>query len=727
MSLSQVLFSRGVELHRANRLQDALTNYDQALALNPNHPEALYRRGVILWALNRSQEALASTNRALALRPQFVEALYNRAVMLRQLGHHDKALASLNEALKINPRHVDALINRAHIFQSSHRSEEALLDVKTALEIRPDSAELLNSYGTILQGLCRYEEALSCFDAAIIINPRDAGLFYNRANVLREMRRLDNSLQSYDRAIALRPDFVEAYNNRGAILKSQYQIAEALKNFEAIAALEDRSAKTLINCGGLLQDLQRHEEALVKFKSAFAVAPDNPDATGGLIASALHLCDWDSSEKSIAPLRHHISEGTIAINPFVLLGFCGEPETQQKCAEQYVRRSLPHVPRPLWDGPIYHHDKIRLVYLSPDFCPHPVAHQIVQMLERHDRSRFEVIALSIGPDDGSDIRARIERAVDSFVDGCSQSDWDVAHLLRRMEADIIVDLCGHTRHARTAILSYRPAPIQVNYLGYAGTMGADFFDYVIGDRITLPVEHQCFYSERIVRLPNSYHVANSERPLGYCKHSRSEAGLPEKAFVFCCFNGSWKISRPVFDVWMRLLRSVPGSVLWLKHANQTVKGNLRREAQSCGVDGQRIVFATEAKTDEHLARHQLADLFLDTGPFNGHSTAIDSLWAGLPLITCRGQAFAGRVAASLLHAVGLSELVTNSLTEFESLALRLANDQPLLESIRIRLQRNRVTCPLFDIDQFCGHIENAFVRMVEIAADGRVPSSFDVA
>ncbi len=726
MSLAQNLFSRGVELHGANRLQDALANYDQALALDPNHAEALYRRGAVLWMLNRSEEALASTNRALALKPQFVEALYNRGVMLRQLGHHDKALASLNKALSINPRHVDALINRAYILHTSHQYEEALSSVSAALAIKPDSAELLNSHGTILQSLGRHEQALSSFDAAILINPRDAGLFYNRANVLREMNRLDDALRSYDCAIVLRPDFVEAHNNRCAVLKSLWRFEDALKGFEAIAALENYSAKMLVNCGGILQDLQRHEEALVKFKAAFAVAPDDPDALGGLIASALHLCDWDCSEKLMVPLKQRMVEGALAINPFVLLGFCGEPETQQRCADAYVRRSLPHVPRPLWDGPSYGHDRIRLVYLSPDFCRHPVAYQIAQLLERHDRSRFEVIALSIGPDDGSEIRARIKSAVDSFVDGRGQSDRDIAHLLRDMEADIIVDLCGHTRHPRSAILAFRPAPIQVNYLGYPGTMGAEFIDYVIGDNVTLPVELAAFYSEHVIRLPHCYHVANSERPLCDRKLSRREAGLPERGFVYCCFNSNWKITRPVFDVWMRLLRSVPESVLWLKGAVEAVEDNLRHEAHSCGVDGRRLVFAAGVGMDEHIARHQLADLFLDTIPFNGHSTAIDCLWAGLPLITCRGKAFAGRVAASLLHAVGLPELVTNNLDEFEALALRLARDEPLLQSIRSRLQQNRVTHPLFDIDQFRGHIESAYGQMVEIAAAGRPPRSFDV-
>lgn len=726
MSLCEVLFARGVELHSANLLEDALTTYDQALALDPNHAEALYRRGAVLWSLNRLGDALASTNKALSLRPRHLDALYNRGVMLRQMGLYDESLVSLRDVLAINPRHVDALINYAHVLQQLNRHEEAISSLQSALIVTPESVELLNSYGNTLQHNGRYREALSAFDRAIAISPRDASLRFNRANVLSALRRFDDAIKNYDRAIELNPHFVDAYNNRGAALKSVFRFEEALKNFETAIALKKDDPKAFLNAGGVLQDMQRHQEALGMFKSALAIAPAHPEAVGGLTASTQYLCDWACSEHLLHPLRKHIEEGRDAIAPFALLGICDEPEIQRRCGENHIRQSLTRAPVPLWNGTIYKHDRVRLVYLSPDFRRHPVAYHIAPLFERHDRSQFEVIAISIGPDDGSEIRARIERGVDKFCDARTHCDEDVARFLRHLEADIIVDLGGHTRHARSAILSYRPSPVQVNYLGYAATMGADFMDYVIGDRIVLPREYQPFFSEKIVHLPDCYHAVNSERPLENCKTARSEVGLPENGFVFCCFNSHWKINRDDFERWMRLLNAVPGSVLWLKATHDRVKENLSREARASGIDAHRLVFAAEVKFAEHLARHQLADLFLDTNLFNGHTTAIDALWAGLPLVTLKARSFAGRVAASILNALGLSELATDNPEEFERLALHLARNRSVLESYRKRLMQNRADHPLFDMDGFRRNIEKAFKHMRERVAEGKHAQGFSV-
>ena len=333
-----------------------------------------------------------------------------------------------------------------------------------------------------------------------------------------------------------------------------------------------------------------------------------------------------------------------------------------------------------------------------------MAHHLAELFERHDRSRFEIIGVSFGADDKSEMRNRIVAAFDQFYDVRRKSDEEVAKLLKGLQIDIAVDLMGHTRHSRPGIFAYRPAPTQVNYLGYPGTMGAEFIDYIIADKMVAPFEHQPFYREKIVHLVDCYQVNDTKRNIAERTPTRQEAGLPETGFVFCCFNTNWKITPDVFNVWMRLLHAVEGSVFWLVRDNASAEQNLRKEAQQRGIDPSRLIFADRLPLEQHLARHLLADLFLDTLPYNAHTTASVALWAGLPVVTRLGEAFAGRVAASLLNAIGLPELVTHSIEDYEALALQLARDPKLLEGYRNRLATNRLTHPLFDTDRFRRHI-----------------------
>ncbi len=386
----------------------------------------------------------------------------------------------------------------------------------------------------------------------------------------------------------------------------------------------------------------------------------------------------------------------------------------------------PH-PKPLCTGERGRRDKLRIAYLSADFQDHATAHLMAELFERHDHSRFEVMAISFGIGDGSPMRQRLAAAFDRFYDACQRSDEDTARFLYGQKTDIAIDLKGHTRGARPGILAYRPAPVQVSYLGYPGTMGAQFIDYIVADKIVIPPGHESFYTEKIVRLPDCYQVNDRKRAVAEHTPERREAGLPQEGFVFCCFNQNWKITPDVFDVWMRLLRTVSGSVLWLVHDSKETERNLRSEAQARGVDGARLIFAPRLPSEVHLARHRLADLFLDTLPYNAHTTASDALWTGLPVLTQLGEGFAGRVAASLLSAAGLPELITHSIADYEALALRLANDTILLKGYRDRLNANRAVLPLFDTDRFRLHLEAAYLQMAEIWQSGEQPRSFDVA
>jgi predicted O-linked N-acetylglucosamine transferase (SPINDLY family) len=415
------------------------------------------------------------------------------------------------------------------------------------------------------------------------------------------------------------------------------------------------------------------------------------------------------------------------ISPFSLLGYDDDPALHLLCAQSYVLDGFGAGSRNIGSGAPRRSEKLRLAYLSGDFRLHAVAFLVAELFERHDRSRFEVIGVSCGPDDSSDMRSRLAAAFDRFIDARSKSDREVAELLHALGIDITIDLAGHTQHGRLGILAMRPAPIQASYLGFPATTGADFIDYIIADAIVLPFDQQPYYTERIVHLPDTYQVNDSRRAIAARVPTREELGLPEQGVVFCCFNNTWKMAPPVFDVWMRLLDRIAGSVLWLRCDKPRAEANLRREAAARGIDPARLVFAdTLPDYRDHLARHRAADLFLDTLPFNAHTTASDALWAGVPVLTCRGRTFAGRVAPSLLNAVGLPQLVTDSLDDYEGLALRLATEPALLRAFRRTLEENRLRSPLFDTARFCRHIEAAYTMMWEIWQRGEPPRSFSV-
>jgi predicted O-linked N-acetylglucosamine transferase (SPINDLY family) len=619
-----------------------------------------------------------------------------------------------------SPDQFVALSNRGVALEQLGRLDEALASIDAALAIKPDYADAFYNRGIVLLRIKRFEEALASCDRALVIQPRYAEALSNRGIAMMELNRLDGALASFDAALAIKPDYAEAFYNRGIVLMKLERPGEALKSFDsALAARPDYTA-AFFNRGVALQGVRRHEEALAVFDRVLAADPDHAHALSALATSALETCDWTRTENILGRLQRRIGEQQGFIAPFILLFYNDDPSLQMQCAKNFVRHQVPAM-SPLQMRPARRHDKIRIAYLSADFRNHPMSHLMAELFELHDRGRFEVIGISFGPDDRSDIRARVISAFDQFHDVRAGSDRDIAALVSDLEVDIAIDLMGHTRNSRPGIMAHRGAPIQVSYLGLPATTGADFIDYVIADNIVLPLDQQQFYSEQIVHLPDTYWVNDSKLKIGERVPTRAEAGLPEQGFVFCCFNKAAKITAPVFEVWMRLLATIDGGVLWLLRDNAVAEGNLRNAAAGHGIDPARLVFAEKLELDRHLARHRLADLFLDTLPYNAHTTASDALAAGLPLVTCLGATFSGRVAASLLRAVGLPELVTRTLTEYEALALRLARDGEYLAHVRSRLAQNRKTFPLFDTDRFRRHIEAAYVTMYQRWQRGESP------
>jgi predicted O-linked N-acetylglucosamine transferase (SPINDLY family) len=724
---ADALSNYGNVLNSLKRYEGALASYDRALAIKPDHIDAHNNRGDALLKLNCSEVALASFDRALSFKPNNAEALYNRGNALVKLLRHEEAIASYEKALVVKPNYPAALYNSGSALVELNRLEEALASFDQALTLQPQYPEVFNNRGKVLLDLNRHEEALASFDNALAVQPRDPAVHNNRGNALCQLNRHQEALASFDKALAIKPDNPEALYNRGNAFRDLYRYEAALSSYDQTLALKPDHADALNNRGNVLSQLNRHGEALASYKKARAILPDHLHALSGMVSSAQAICDWGETARLAGELDVHVAKAKSIISPFVFLGFSGSAASELRCAKNFIQAKIPKLPKPLWNGTIYRHDKIRIAYLSADFRRHPVAQLIAELLERHDRRRFEVLGVCFGHDDRSDVRARLIAAFDQFHHVRSKTDGEVAELLSRLQVDIAVDLMGYTQDCRPDILAHRPAPIQVNYLGYPGTLGAEFIDYVVADRLVAPFDQQPFFTEKIVHLPDSYLVHDSTIKIPERSPTRSEVGLPETGFVFCCFNNHNKITAPVFDIWMRLLQNIESSVLWLSRGNDQARDNLRREAAARGIEPSRLIFAPRLELlDDHLARHRLADLFLDTLPYNAHTTASDALWSGLPVLTCVGTTFAGRVGESLLHAACLPELVTYNLEDYEALATKLAADRSLLQRFKLRLNENQLTSPLFDTDRFRGHIEAAYTTMWEIWQRGDRPHSFAV-
>lgn len=546
--------------------------------------------------------------------------------------------------------------------------------------------------GLLLAQQGYYREAVSHMGEVVRSRPNVADLHYNFGNTLMGCNQPEEAIASYRRALELRPDFPDAHNNLGNTLMS----------------------------------LKRFEEAIASYRRALELRPDHSFARSMLAIACRQICDWSEFAETGRYFSEHARLARSVVNPFVFLTWSGEPEGQLRCAQRFIQSRIGSGLAQVRRDALPTGKRLRIAYLSADFHDHATANLMAGLFECHDRERFEVLAFSYGPDDRSAMRLRLQAAFDDFIDVRGMSDQQVAQRIAELGVHIVIDLKGYTQDARPEILAHRPAPIQVNYLGYPGTMGADFIDYILVDPFVVPADQQPFYTEKLVHLPDCYQVNDRQRDVATHTPSRAECRLPEDGFVFCCFNKIYKITPDFFDIWMRLLEAVPGSVLWLLRDSEVAERNLRREAQTRGVNPGRLIFAERKKLPAHLARQRQADLFLDTLPYNAHTTASDALWVGLPLLTCAGRMFPSRVAGSLLHAVGMPELVTESLTEYEALARKLATDPELLHGFRERLAQHRATAPLFDTDRFRRHIESAYTQMWQIWEDGEAPKYFAV-
>ena len=586
------------------------------------------------------------------------------------------------------------------------------------LQQHPQHLDTLYLLGALALQTQQPEEALQWLDKALAVNAQHPGVHCNRGTALYTLKDYPAALQSYDRAIALHPPYAEAYSNRGNALRELRQYEAAIDSYAHALKLKPNDVDVLVNHGNMLREMKRYAEALESYRRAFKLNPNYPYLHGILLHTQAHMCDWKAWE---LPPPATIETQQAITYPFPFLAMCDTPHLQRQVATLWGKTEYPANPEL---GEIELRKpakKIRIGYFSADLHAHATAFLMAQLWEQHDKSRFEIIAFSFGVDTNDFMRQRLIRAFDQFIDVRHQTDKQIAQLARSMRIDIAVDLKGFTQDSRFGIFSYRAAPIQVNYIGYPGTVGADYIDYIVADKTLIPASAQPFYSEKIVYLPHSYQVNDRQREISDKTFTRSALGLPENAFVFCCFNNNFKITPSTFDGWMRILHRVPHSVLWLLEDNPTAAHNLRKEAHARGIEPQRLVFATRMPLPEHLARHRNADLFIDSLPYNAHTTASDALWAGLPVLTCLGESFASRVAGSLLNAIELPELITHNQTEFEDTAVGLALNPAKLKAIRDKLHQNRLTTPLFDSQLFTQHLENAYAQMMQRYYAGLAP------
>lgn len=682
----------------------------RSLTLNPRQSDAHAALGGALLLLGRPAEALAHIERALVTEPGSAPLRYNRGCALLQLQRYEEALGEFDVSLATSPPTSATLANRGTALQKLSRLEEALECLEGATLLEPDNGLIQYNCGNILSDLKRPEDALARYERAQRLHLSTVELLNNRGNVLRSLGRFREAIASYECALRLNGRAPEPLNNLGATLLDQGRIGPAISIFERVLHGAPNAAAVLDNYALALRFDGRAEDAARTYEALRRVDPDFLGVRGNLHFSRAMCCDWRDFETSVEAVIASVRAGRVE-NPFLFLAVSGNAELQRQCGRQFAEEHgwLP-ARAPTRSGSPYGHERLRVVYISADFRQHSVTSLLTGVIEHHDRERFAVFGLSLQPMDGSAEGQRIAAAFDDFSDVSECSDREIATWLRDRQIDIAIDLMGYTRSCRPGIFRDRPAPVQVNYLGFPGGLGTSLCDFIIADDYVIPPEAEAGYEERVVRLPNCFQPNDNRRAIGPTP-SRDACKLPEDGLVFCCFNSPFKISPGLFDIWMRLLAHVPGSVFWTASSSNAARQNLQREAAQRGIPAERIVVGAQLPYSQHLARLANADLFLDTVPFNGGTTISDALWAGVPVLTSSGEAFASRMAGSLLHSMGLSDLVTPGLETYEALAMKLATQPHLLRAVRARVAKSRAESPLFDTLRYCRNLEAVYTAM----------------
>lgn len=655
------------------------------------------------------------------------DVVFSEAMAFLQAGRTHEAEKALRRLLRRTSDHPLALSVLGAILVGTGKHDEAERFLRSAVRLNPNAHAALYNHGLALKALGRADEALAQFTQALTLNPNDAETLSNRGTVYNDLKNFEAALADFDIAIALQPNYAPAHHNKGNALFGLGRYGDALASYQRVLTLMPNFVESHTGAGLCLHKLKRHDQSAEAYDAARKLKPDYPFLKGIVLHQKMLACDWAGTADLIADIESDIAAGKLSAEPFGWQGVATTDRSLQQCAEIYSAATFPANHRGLPPARPDNGEKIRVGYLSGDFRAQATSFLLVGALEQHDATRFEIHAFDNGWDDGSETRKRIDAAVHRVVNIRGLSDAQAARAIRDSGIDILVNLNGYFGDDRNHVFAQRPAPVQVNYLGFPGTLGAPYMDYIVADPIVIPDAQRTFFTEKVVHLPHSYQANDNRRAMSNRVFSRSDFGLPQDGFVFCCFNNNYKITPHTFDGWMRILAHVPGSVLWLIEDNALASNNLRKEAAARSIDPARLVFAARMEPDEHLARHRCADLFLDTLPYNAHTTASDALWAGLPLLTCAGGTFAGRVAASLLTNIGLPDLIASSQEDYERLAVAFATQPDRLNALRQKLDANRLTAPLFDTERFTRHLEQAYAAMHARRKAGQRPDHIVVA
>jgi predicted O-linked N-acetylglucosamine transferase (SPINDLY family) len=708
VDLTQNLLIKGFTLHQNGDLHGANQYYSKVLKVQPLNFDALHLSGLVASNMGNNKLAVELIKKAITIKPNDPAARSNLGIAYFNLGEYGNAIDSYSLALELKPEYEDAIYNKAVALQKLERVEEAISSYECVVQLNPKHVGALTNLGNVLQKEGEFERALEKYNQAISVGLSFAEPYNNRGNLYNELQMYQASLADFSKALEINPDYAEAYNNQGNALHSLQMHSLAMVSYNKAISLKHDYAEAHHNRGNLHKELQNYDDALLDFNKALELRPDYEFLEGVRLSTKMHICNWENFEKEWERLQQKIIRGEKASPPFLLLPLTDSLDLQKKASEIWVKAKHSAVNCSISTLRTRVEKKIKVGYFSADYHEHATMYLMAQLFELHDRNKFEIVGFSFGPDQKDAMRARAVIAMNQFYDVRNKTDKEVAKLSRGLGIDIAVDLKGFTLNSRAGIFAHRAAPIQVNYLGYPGTMGAEFIDFIIADRVVIPENLKHIYSEKVLYMPNCYQVNDQKRSISSKVFTREEVGLPATGFVYCCFNNNYKITPTIFKVWMRILFEVKDSVLWLLEDNESAANSLRLQAKIHGVNPARLVFAKRMPLPEHLARHNLADLFIDTIPCNAHTTASDALWSGLPVLTCIGEAFASRVAASLVISMGLSELVTNDLAEYESLAINLGVNPNKVKNIKYSLVSNTSHSPLFDSIGYTKNLEDLY-------------------
>lgn len=710
----------GITFKDLNLLDDAVKSFKKSIEFDSNNAVLHFYLANIFEELDQFENSISHHQRAIVINPNFSESFNNLGNVLTKNKRLNDAIENYQYAIEINPNFPEAYNNLGNAYKDLGKLQIAIKSYKKALEINQNFAEALYNLGVVQQKLRLLEDSIVSFNNAIKINPRFAEAHNSLGSSLNSLGCHVDAMESCNKAIAIDLNYAEAYNIIGNIYKDLHKPTNAIRSYKKAITLKSNYAEAHSNIGSIYRDQKKRDKALFFYEKAFSIKPEMEFILGDILQLKMRLCKWDNLSNQLLEVRSRIANNEKVVSPFSLLGLIDSPELQKKASEIYVNyyypksNSLPKISN------YSNHKKIRIGYFSADFKQHPVATLTAELYETHDRNYFEIHAFSFGADTNDEMNLRIKAGVDYFHDVRESTLKDLVLLSRSCEIDIAIDLSGFTKKSRTEVFAMSVAPIQLSYIGYLGTLGANYYDYLIADQIMIPIESQQYFSEKIVYLP-SFQVNDSKEALPDIHFSRKELGLPEDGFVFCCFNNTYKITPNIFDSWARILNQVDKSVLMIYVDNELSKQNLIKEIIFRGINPRKLIFGDSLPRPKYLARYRVADLFLDTSPYNAGTTASDALRMGLPVLTIKGEAYPSRMASSILNAVNLPELVTHSQEEYESLAIELANCPDKIKKIKDKLLANLSTAPLYDTQLFTKNLESAYRTMYERHHQGLKP------